>query len=202
MVFFLTVFWLVIPHSLRVPKSASDQKNNVITYYRSLIHSVFVLFSLLVFPTTYYPGVILVSQSYFIADLLLSTDKILIIHHICSIIGFQGVISYPIYSEYIITTFLASELTNTISHTDSLLRFCKHKGFEWFSVFCYILIRVILGGYYNYTKIIKSLDMTLECSVLAVIYNIIYFGSVYHSIITIKTLSKQNTIKAKTKTKH
>lgn len=189
-VFFLTVFWLVIPYSLRVPKSASDQKNNFRAYYRSLIHAVFVVFSLLVFPTThYYPVIILVSQSYFIADLMLSTDKIWMIHHLGSIIGLQGVISYPIYGESIITAFLAFELTNIISHTDSLLRFCKHNGFERFSVFCYILIRVIFGGYYNYTKIVKSLDMTLETTVLVGIYNIIYIGSVYHSITTIKKLT-------------
>ena len=154
---FISLFWWIVPYIYSVPDAAISKKKEFIEYSRSLIHAVITVIWLGLIPADKYMDDdyslfismwAKVSQSYFMFDIIISNSNLLNFHHVISIIAAQGAVSYPCYSEIILTTFLASELSNVVSHTDRLLQMCSIDHFQLFNIGIYIFIRNIFGLYY------------------------------------------------------
>lgn len=189
---FLCVLWWIGPYYCPIPDSVNVSKKRDFTNYSiSFLHSVITVLWILLMPTNMYPFIILVSQSYFIVDgLTVQNNRFLyIIHHLVSGLGIQGIISYPYLSERILPVYFWGEVTNMISHTDTLLQFCNRNDCKLINIVSYILIRNVMGGYHLIYLAVHgdwSGEKYLPSIIFFLFYSILYFGSLYWSIKSIR----------------
>ena len=190
---FLCVLWWIGPYYCPIPDSVDLSKKRDFTNYSiSFIHSVITVLWILLMPTNMYPFIILVSQSYFIVDgLTVKNNRFLyIIHHIVSGLGIQGIISYPYISERILPVYFWGEVTNIISNADSLLQFCNRNDCKLVNIVSYMFIRNVMGAYHLVYMAIHGDwcggEYSLPFMILFFHYSILYFGSLYWSIKSIR----------------
>ena len=187
----LCALWWAIPYYCPIPASVDlSRKRDFTNYTVSFIHSFITVLWLLVMPTNLNHAVILISQSYFIVDgLTVQNNRFLyIIHHLVSGLGIQGIISYPYTSERILPVYFWGEITNMISHADSLLQFCNRTDCKLFNIVSYILIRNVMGYHLIYLAVHGdwSGEKYLPSIIFFLFYSILYFGSLYWSILTVR----------------